>query len=143
MYVYINGAVVPREEAQLSAFDHGFLYGLGLFETFRTYSGHPFLLDDHLARLNKGLSERSHRKAVRPRRSGGDHRAVARGQWLARRVMCAFNVSAGVGDLGLPIERYRNPTVIVYMKPLPPTRTLRNGKERGGARGKAKQPGRQ
>ncbi|ADI25141.1 MULTISPECIES: aminodeoxychorismate lyase [unclassified Geobacillus] len=119
MYVYINGAVVPREEAQLSAFDHGFLYGLGLFETFRTYSGHPFLLDDHLARLNKGLSE------LHIERQFGRAEVVAIIEQLLeanglRDAYVRFNVSAGVGDLGLPIERYRNPTVIVYMKPLPP-----------------------
>ena len=44
MYVYVNGEIVPYEEARVSAFDHGFLYGIGLFETFRTYEGHPFCL---------------------------------------------------------------------------------------------------
>ncbi|MFC0296577.1 aminodeoxychorismate lyase [Geobacillus jurassicus] len=119
MYVYINGAVVPSEEARLSAFDHGFLYGLGLFETFRTYGGHPFLLDDHLARLNKGLSE------LHIKRQFGRTEAMAIIEQLLeanglRDAYVRFNVSAGVGDLGLPIESYRNPTVIVYMKPLPP-----------------------
>ncbi|KHF33773.1 4-amino-4-deoxychorismate lyase [Paenibacillus sp. P1XP2] len=34
--------------------DHGFLYGMGLFETLRTYGGKPFLLERHLARLTAG-----------------------------------------------------------------------------------------
>ncbi len=49
--VYINGQLVPRSGAKLSPFDHGFLYGYGLFETMRAYSGHIFRLDRHLARL--------------------------------------------------------------------------------------------
>jgi branched-chain amino acid aminotransferase group I len=51
--VYVNGALVPRSEARISAFDHGFLYGYGLFETMRAYNGVIFLLEKHLARLEK------------------------------------------------------------------------------------------
>jgi branched-chain amino acid aminotransferase len=49
--IYLNGQLVPRSKAKLSAFDHGFLYGYGLFETMRAYNGHIFRLDRHLARL--------------------------------------------------------------------------------------------
>ena len=49
--IYLNGRLVPRYEARLSPFDHGFLYGYGLFETMRAYDGHIFRLDRHLARL--------------------------------------------------------------------------------------------
>jgi len=50
-YIYLNGDFVPREDAKISVFDRGFLYGDGLFETMRAYSGHVFMLDDHLSRL--------------------------------------------------------------------------------------------
>jgi len=49
--IYLNGQLVPRFEAKLSPFDHGFLYGYGLFETMRAYNGHIFRLDSHLTRL--------------------------------------------------------------------------------------------
>jgi len=49
--VHLNGHLVPRSEAKLSPFDHGFLYGYGLFETMRAYNGHIFRLDRHLTRL--------------------------------------------------------------------------------------------
>lgn len=55
--MYLNGQYICEEEAVIPVFDHGFMYGLGLFETFRVYNGHPFLLDDHLSRLNDGLKE--------------------------------------------------------------------------------------
>jgi len=49
--IYLNGNLVHRSEASLSPFDHGFLYGCGLFETMRAYYGHIFRLDRHLSRL--------------------------------------------------------------------------------------------
>ncbi len=49
--VFLNGALVPRRDARISAFDHGFLYGCGLFETMRAYSGRIFRLRQHLDRL--------------------------------------------------------------------------------------------
>jgi len=49
--VYLNGALIARDRATISPFDHGFLYGYGLFETMRAYSGHIFRLEQHLRRL--------------------------------------------------------------------------------------------
>ncbi len=51
--VYLNGSLVPRSQARISPFDLGFLYGYGLFETMRAYSGRIFRLDSHLERLAK------------------------------------------------------------------------------------------
>ena len=50
--IYFNGDLIPRSQAKLSPFDHGFLYGYGLFETMRSYGGAIFRLDRHLARLH-------------------------------------------------------------------------------------------
>ena len=49
--VYLNGALMPRSQARISAFDHGLLYGCGLFETMRAYNGKIFLLERHLKRI--------------------------------------------------------------------------------------------
>jgi len=49
--VYLNGYLIPRSQAHVSVFDHGFLYGYGLFETMRAYNGKIFLLERHLNRL--------------------------------------------------------------------------------------------
>ena len=48
---YLNGKLVPREEAKISLLDYGFLFGFGLYETVRAYDGKPFRLENHLARL--------------------------------------------------------------------------------------------
>lgn len=49
--VYINGDFVPRAEASIPLFDHGYLYGDGVFEGVRVYNGRAFRLDPHLERL--------------------------------------------------------------------------------------------
>lgn len=49
--VYLNDSLVPRSQARVSVFDHGFLYGYGLFETMRAYGGTIFRMERHLKRL--------------------------------------------------------------------------------------------
>lgn len=52
--VGINGELKPADEAAVGAFDRGFLYGDGIYETIRVYEGKPFVLDAHLARMARG-----------------------------------------------------------------------------------------
>ncbi|NLP36768.1 MAG: branched-chain-amino-acid transaminase [Firmicutes bacterium] len=49
--IYLNGNYVPEEEAKISVFDHGFLYGDGVFEGIRAYNGRVFKLKEHLDRF--------------------------------------------------------------------------------------------
>src|SRR3954470_9141016 len=49
--VNVNGKMSDQEHAVVSVFDHGFLYGEGIYETLRTYNGQPFLFDRHMRRL--------------------------------------------------------------------------------------------
>jgi branched-chain amino acid aminotransferase len=51
MLVYVDGTLVPKEEAKISVYDHGFLYGDGIFEGIRVYSGNVFRLQEHIERL--------------------------------------------------------------------------------------------
>lgn len=119
MFVYLNGKIVPKEEALISAYDHGFLYGVGLFETFRVYDGHIFLLEDHLQRLNEGLSSLLIEKCF-------TKEEVEKAISLLLEVngyqnaYIRLNVSAGWGELGLTVDPYIEPTVIIYSKPLSP-----------------------
>jgi branched-chain amino acid aminotransferase len=50
-HVNVNGRITDAAHAEISIFDHGFLYGEGVYETLRTYGGEPFLWDRHLQRL--------------------------------------------------------------------------------------------
>jgi branched-chain amino acid aminotransferase len=56
MQVYVNRKLVPAKEAVISVFDHGFLYGDGIYETMRVYDGVIFMLDEHLRRLYRSAS---------------------------------------------------------------------------------------
>lgn len=118
MYVYINGQFAKKEEVTISPFDHGFLYGLGVFETFRVYNGHPFLLDDHLDRLNAGMKMLNIEAAF----TRGEVLRILN-ELLAKNgyshAYIRFNVSAGNGEIGLQTDSYSQPNVIVFSKPLP------------------------
>jgi branched-chain amino acid aminotransferase len=51
--VNVNGTISDERQAVVSVFDHGFLYGEGVYEVLRTYGRRPFLLDRHLSRLRR------------------------------------------------------------------------------------------
>lgn len=118
MYMFLNGEVIKEEEARISPFDHGFLYGMGLFETFRVYDGHPFLLEDHLKRLNSGLQALDIQNFfVKEEVIDMLHLLLEKNS--LKNAYIRLNISAGIGAVGLPIEPYENPTVMMFAKPLP------------------------
>ncbi len=55
--IWVRGKVVADQALQVSVFDRAFEHGLGLFETFRTWNGHPALLDRHLERIRRSADE--------------------------------------------------------------------------------------
>ncbi|WP_413301758.1 aminodeoxychorismate lyase [Bacillus sp. 1P10SD] len=119
MLLYLNGQFISKEEAKISPFDHGFLYGLGLFETFRVYDGHPFLLDDHVERLNKGLAELSiEQKYTREQINKILQELLERNRLTNAYIR--LNVSAGLGEVGLQVEPYLQPNLIIFPKRLSP-----------------------
>jgi 4-amino-4-deoxychorismate lyase len=117
MFLYLNGTIVKEEEAVISPFDHGFLYGLGVFETFRVYNGHCFLLGDHINRLNLALKEMDIQYSV----SMEQVKEIVQALLLKNKIQNArirLNVSAGKAPLGLQGAAYEEPNVIVFMYPL-------------------------
>ncbi len=56
-WIYLNGRIVPANEAALSPFDIGLLRGYAVFDLLRTAGGRPFLLDDHLRRLHSSAEQ--------------------------------------------------------------------------------------
>lgn len=53
--VYLNGELMPLEEARVPVLDRGFIFGDGVYEVIPVYSGHPFRLTQHLQRLQRSL----------------------------------------------------------------------------------------
>lgn len=56
LWVMIDGQLLSPEQATVSVFDRGFLYGDSVFETIRTYQGKPYALQEHLARLRRSAA---------------------------------------------------------------------------------------
>ncbi|MDT8310160.1 MAG: D-amino acid aminotransferase [Methylophaga sp.] len=54
--VYLNGRFIPAEDAKVSVMDRGYLFGDGIYEVIPVYRGQPFLLEGHLARLQRSLA---------------------------------------------------------------------------------------
>ncbi|KIL39382.1 hypothetical protein SD70_20175 [Gordoniibacillus kamchatkensis] len=118
MIVSMNGTLIEQAEAVVSIYDHGFLYGIGLFETFRTYGGRPFLLTRHLARLAEGCRLLD----IRPVPDEAEVREQIARLLAANGLDDGYfrlTVTAGTDMLGLPAGAYERPNTILYVKPLP------------------------
>ncbi|HEY4390123.1 MAG TPA: aminodeoxychorismate lyase [Paenibacillus sp.] len=118
-YIGVNGVPTPTAEAVLSVMDHGFMYGMGLFETFRTYGGRPFLLERHLERLEQGCRSLGIRYSLQLNQVVQEIGELLRLNELQDGYI-RLTISAGEGPLGLPSEDYKNPAVIIYVKSLSP-----------------------
>ncbi len=129
-YVSINGVITPIEQAVVSVMDHGFLYGMGLFETMRTYNGRPFLLDRHLRRLQGSCDSLGIRWSAHVQQVEQQMQQLMEANDLTEAYL-RYTVSAGEDILGLPSGEYTEPNVILYAKALPspssarPTKSLR------------------
>jgi 4-amino-4-deoxychorismate lyase len=119
VYLYLNGEMVESEQATISIFDHGYLYGVGLFETFRTYNGHPFLLENHLDRLELGCQQVGMVWQRDAERVKGQITALLQKNELEDGYF-RLNVSAGSQPIGLPSQPYTNLTEALFVKELPP-----------------------
>lgn len=124
----MNGERVEAEELRISPFDHGFLYGLGFFETFRTYGGEIFLYDSHMIRLRSALLD----YCIAMPYSDDEIRAAVRSLYEENGHEDGYyrlNVSAGVHDIGLAPGRYERPNVLIFQKPLhlPAAHTEKDG----------------
>jgi len=117
--VYINGELVPESEAKISVFDHGFLYGDGVFEGIRAYKGVVFKLREHIERLYDSakflrieipMSREELMEAILEtvRRNGLSDCYI--------RVV----VTRGVGDLGLDPRKCEKPSIIIIARPMAP-----------------------
>lgn len=112
--VYINGKLFKEEEAKISVFDHGLLYGDGVFEGIRAYNSRVFKLNEHLNRLynsakfimlNIPLTKEELTKDVI------DTVKAAQLQDAYIRLI----VTRGVGDLGLDPRKCLNPSIIIIV----------------------------
>ena len=110
--VYISGKLVPAEQATVSVFDHGLLYGDGVFEGIRVYSNRVFLLKEHIDRLyESALAIRLEIPMTREQMTDAVEETVRVNDIADGYVR--LMVTRGAGSLGLDIRRTSNPQVII------------------------------
>lgn len=110
--VYVAGKLVPAEQASVSVFDHGLLYGDGVFEGIRVYGGRVFLLQEHIDRLyESALAIRLVIPISNPEMVKAVEDTVKANNITDGYVRLV--VTRGAGALGLDIRKTSNPQVIV------------------------------
>ncbi|MBF8300844.1 MAG: hypothetical protein HW394_1214 [Acidobacteria bacterium] len=116
--VNVNGRITGERDAVVSVFDHGFLYGEGIYETLRTYHGRPFLYDRHLRRLRNSarmiglelpFTDADMASRIRDTMAASD----LRGAEAYIRVL----VTRGVGELTYDPQATPTSSVIIIVKP--------------------------
>ena len=115
--VYINGELVSRAEARISAFDRGYLYGYGLFETMRSYNGRVFALDRHLARLMRSARQLALDAALDlTELERGVYRTLEANDLSDARIR--LTVTAGEGERGLSLPSGGSLTIVIVAEGL-------------------------
>jgi D-alanine transaminase len=130
MTVFLNGKLLPAEQASVSVLDRGFIFGDGIYELVPVYSRVPFRLDEHLTRLERSLGEAKIRNPY------------SRAQWRAHIYQLIdaqpfddqgvyFQVTRGVAKRDHALPKNIEPTVFMMSNPLvnPPQAQV----EQGGA----------
>ena len=117
LVIYIDGEFYPRSDGKISVFDHGLLYGDGVFEGIRAYEGSVFRLREHLDRLYRSAHaimleiplklEEMSRAVLETLKKNNLEDAYIR-----------LVVTRGVGDLGLDPRKCAKPTVIIITVPM-------------------------
>lgn len=112
MLVYVNGSFVPKEEAKVSVFDHGFLYGDGVFEGMRAYNGRIFKCDEHIDRLfDSARAICLNSPCSKEELSGLCYEAIEK-NGLTDAYLRVI-ISRGAGDLGLNPRLCKTPGLVI------------------------------
>ena len=128
--VWLNGELVPREEAKISVFDHGLLYGDGVFEGIRSYGGKVFRLQQHVRRLFDSALGIRLAIPMSPQAMADAIVATLKANALDDSYIRVV-VTRGTGTLGLDPNRCENPAVFIITDriALYPEELYRNGLE--------------
>jgi branched-chain amino acid aminotransferase len=127
--VYVNGTIAPADRAVVPVYDHGFVYGEGVYETLRTYHRVPFLYDRHMLRLRQSAERLLLDVPF-------DDATMLR--WIDQTVAAAGDLSEayirilhtrGIGDLNYDPKSTPTPTTVIIVKPFepPPARVFDDG----------------
>jgi branched-chain amino acid aminotransferase len=131
--VNVNGRIFDQEHAVISVFDHGFLYGEGVYETWRTYNGRPFLFDRHMKRLRNSAAMIElpvpTSDAELESRCRDTMRAAGLGDSAANEAYVRVLLTRGIGELSYDPGACPAPSIVIIVKPhvAPPPSVYQNG----------------
>jgi branched-chain amino acid aminotransferase len=113
--IYLNNKLVPKSKAKVSVFDHGFLYGDGVYETLRAYNGVVFMIDEHIKRLFRSASMI---KLKIPKTPAEIKKAVYKTIKTNRHneAFIRISISRGFGPIGLDPKLCPKPTFVIISK---------------------------
>jgi branched-chain amino acid aminotransferase len=132
-FVNVNGQISDQSRAVISVFDHGFLYGEGVYETLRTYSGQPFLFDRHMRRLRKSADMLALPVPLVDADLGERFQQTMRAAGITGvpgdEAYIRLMITRGVGDLSYDPSVCPASTVVVIVKPQvdPPAEAFETG----------------
>ncbi|MEZ6092396.1 MAG: branched-chain-amino-acid transaminase [Pirellulaceae bacterium] len=112
LQISINGQLVPKEDAKISVYDHGLLYGDGIFEGMRSYAGSVFKLDEHLDRLWDSAKAICLQIPISKQEMANDVRKTLAANNIVDGYVRLI-VTRGSGTLGLDPNRCANPQIII------------------------------
>jgi branched-chain amino acid aminotransferase len=133
--VYVNGTIAPADQAVVPVYDHGFVYGEGVYETLRTYNRTPFLYDRHVRRLRRSADQLlldvpfddatllkwieqtmdAAGSQLRSESGGVQGAPPISNEWYIRVLL-----TRGVGDLTYEPKATPKPSLVIIVKPLEP-----------------------
>jgi len=127
--VYVNGKIAPADQAVVPVYDHGFVYGEGVYETLRTYGRVPFLYDRHMRRLRQSAERLLLDVPFDDSTMLGwiNHTVRAAGELTEAYIRILL--TRGVGDLNYDIKSTPKPTTVIIVKPFeaPADRVFNDG----------------
>src|SRR5215468_2419845 len=127
--VNVNGRISSEQDAVVSVFDHGFLYGEGIYETMRTYHGRPFLFDRHMRRLRRSASMIELALPFSDQELASHVRSTQTAAKLDGEAYIRVLVTRGVGELTYDLKATPNPSIVIIVKPQidPPSEVYEQG----------------
>ena len=118
--MYVDGKWLPKSQATVSVFDHGLLYGDGVFESFRVYGGVIFQFHEHLKRLYVSSKAIKLKVSLSPEEMTNAIVETVRRNGL-KDAYIRLMVTRGVGDMGVDPRKCSKTTVIIIVENIPPS----------------------
>jgi branched-chain amino acid aminotransferase len=115
--VNVNGRITGDRDAVISVFDHGFLYGEGIYETMRTYHGRAFLYDRHMRRLRRSAKMINLPVPFTDDQLAAQIRDTQATAKIDGEVYIRVLVTRGIGDLTYDLKATPDPSIVIIVKP--------------------------